>query len=170
MSNVLTPEGKKNLDVRLRARVILAASLILACGAIIACLALAPAIISVQVASASLATPSEEAEAAREDSTKAGRAQSLIAALGPLVSSTSSATNALDQALALQPADISISVITYTAESNTIVLSGLSKGREAVNDFRDALEASDQFADVAVPVAALVGTQQGRFTITLKGF
>jgi Tfp pilus assembly protein PilN len=170
MSNVLTAEGKKAIDARLRGRFLLATSLVLAGGAIIACLSLAPAIISVQVASASLAAPSEEAEAAREDSIKAGRAQSLIAALGPLVSATSSASVALGEALALQPADISITVITYTAESNTIVLSGLSKGREAVNDFRDALEASELFTDVAVPVAALVGTQQGRFTITLKGF
>jgi hypothetical protein len=170
MSNVLTPEEKKRLDARLRARFLLAAALILAGGALIACLALAPALISVQVASASLAAPAAESEAAREDSTKAARAQSLIAALGPLVSSTSSAATALAEALAFQPADISISLITYNAESDTIVLSGFSKGREAVNDFRDALEGSGAFTDVSVPVAALIGTQQGRFTITLTGF
>ena len=38
-----------------------------------------------------------------------------------------------------------------------------------MSEYRDALSGSGRFVDVAVPVAALVGTQEGKFTITLSG-
>lgn len=168
MANVLTLEEKKNLDRRMRARFILVGALVLTIGAAVACLALLPALVSVQVAHASLNAPPEESAAARDDQQKASRAQVLVTALGSLASATTSSANALAGALALRPTGISVTAITYQANAHTIQLSGTSPRREAVNAFRDALEGSGAYSSVTVPVAALVGTQEGRFTITLK--
>ncbi|MFZ2886743.1 MAG: PilN domain-containing protein [Minisyncoccia bacterium] len=171
MSNVLAPEAKKGLDRSMRARYIFITAVLLFLGALLAILALLPAFFSVQVAQASLNAPSiEEANGARDDSAKALRAQTLLAALQPLVVATTTPSDALRNALELQPDGLSITTITFQSGSDKgIVLSGVAVRREAVNAYRDALEESGKFSSVAVPVAALVGTQEGRFTITLTG-
>ncbi|HWO07694.1 MAG TPA: PilN domain-containing protein [Candidatus Paceibacterota bacterium] len=170
MSNVLTGEAKKNLDRRMRARFVFIGASIVSLAALVAALALAPAFVSVQIAQASLHAPSlEETRAAQDDQEKVARAQSLVTALGPLTHASSSVSDALALALELQPRSISITALTYQAATHQIVLSGTSQSREAVNEFRDALREAGAFTDVSVPVAALVGAQEGRFTITLTG-
>ena len=165
MSNVLTSKAKKKLGSRVRARFIFVGAVVLLLGALVASLALAPTLISLQIARASLNTPSEEENEARDDATKAVRAQSLITALTPLVA-TSSPIEILSEALATRPSGISVTSISY--QEKKLQFSGTSARREGVSAFRDALEKSGLFASVTVPVAALVGTQDGRFTITLQ--
>ncbi len=156
----------------MKARFLFIGSATLAAGACIAILALLPAIVSVRIARASLDAPLQESAHgnASADQAAAARAQALIGALRPIAQATSSPTDVISFALAQKPAGISITNITYTGgDKSEIVLSGMSGAREAVNTFRDALEKTGRFSSVVVPVAALVGTQDGRFTVTLSG-
>lgn len=167
MANVLPPEKKKILAARLRARFIFTTAVVLCAGALVAALALVPAFVSVRIALSSL-PESEVSETARDDQAKGARAAALVAALGPISHATSSApVESVTAALALKPAGMSISGVRYS--KGKIELSGVAANRAAVSVFRDALEADARFTTVAVPVAALVGTQEGRFTITLSG-
>ena len=166
MSNVLTGEAKKVLDTTAWTRFIMVGAAASAFGALAAVIALLPAFINVRIARASLEAPSA-AQEAREDNATASHAQTLVDALKPLTGTPPS--DALAEALALQPAGISITGIAYRTNPEEIELTGISKNREDVNAFRDVLVQSGRFTGVEVPVAALVGTQEGRFTMTLTG-
>jgi len=170
MANVLPLAGKKAVEKRMRARFLLIGSLAIAVAAIVAILSVVPAFMSVRIAHASLESSLQESAGSQsEDQAAAARAQALIGAFKSIASATSSPSDALAAALAQKPAGISITAITYTSGKNEIVLSGLAARREAVNQFRDMLEKTGRFSGVAVPVGALVGTQEGRFTVTLSG-
>lgn len=167
MANVLPLEKKKILASRLRARFMFTLALALFIGALAAALALVPAFISTRIALSSL-PEGEISETARDDQVQGARAAALVAALAPIVHATSSAPiDSVTAALALKPAGMSISGVRYS--KGKIELSGVATNRAAVSAFRDALEKDARFTTVAVPVTALVGTQEGRFTITLSG-
>lgn len=166
MANVIPHERKKNLGKALHARFISMGSIIFLIGACIASASLLPAIISVRLARASL--PQDNlTQVDRDDQAKYARALALVHALGPLASATSSPSEVVQRAVGLKPAGISITSVTY--RKGQIVLSGISSNRLAVNAFREALEKEERFSTVSVPVAALVGTREGRFTVTLSG-
>lgn len=169
MSNVLTTEAKRSLDRGTRARYLFFTGVVFTVGATVASLALLPAFLTVFVARASVAPSVEEARGSRDDSAAASRAQMIVGALKPLVSATTTPSVALEQALELQPRELSITSITYEAAAHKLVLSGVADERGAVNVFSDALKGSGVFTNVNVPVAALAGTQEGRFTMTLTG-
>lgn len=143
---------------------------VIAAAALVAILAIMPAYISVRIARASVETASSPSDGpASADQEAAVRTQKLITSLAPVANATTSPTGALAAALAEKPAGLSITSITYASDKSTLVLSGTASRREAVSALRDALEATGRFSSVAVPVAALVGAQEGRFTITLTG-
>ncbi len=167
MANVLPPDDRRILKRRFTARLILTGALTLLGGAAIASLALIPAYMAVRVAEASLQSKEDQAAGQGADQAAIGRAQALVNALLPLANATSSPSDTLAFALGLKTTGLSITSMQYT--KGQIVLSGVAGKREAVSEFRDALQASGKFASVAVPVAALVGVQEGRFTITLTG-
>lgn len=172
MANVIPPEEIIVLRRKTNARFIYVAGIVIAVGAIVAILAIMPAYISVRVARASVDTTMGEAAAGNlsSDQATAVRTQSLIAALKPIASATSSPTDALSRALSVKPAGVSITTITYGGGAkSTVILSGTSARREGVDEFRRALEESGRFSSVSVPVSAIVGTQEGRFSITLSG-
>ena len=171
MGNVL-PQGEKIIvQSGMRARFLLTGSLVITGAACVAILSILPALISVRIARASLESSVQESQGSlKEERAAALRAQNLITALGPLVQATSSPIEALSVVLAQKPVGISLTTITYSGGAKgTLVLSGTSDGRDAVNAFRDALGKTGRFSNVAIPVAALVGTQGGRFTVTLSG-
>lgn len=171
MANVIPREGLSKMQKRNTARFLLISSFMIAGAALVAILAILPAYVSVRIARASIESANQEAAGSMSaDQDTAIRTQALITNLTPIANATSSPSSALAFALAQKPAGISITTITYTGGSKpTILLTGTSQRREAMNTFRDALEASGRFSSVAVPVAALVGAQEGRFTITLNG-
>lgn len=172
MANVLPLEVKKKILQRLRSRYVLLLALTLILSALIASLALTPSLIFVQVAQESLRSAADEIRASvAEDQAIQVRTLALLDTLTPLVNATTSPSKFVAAALGVRPQGLSITSITYAGgPRGTLVLSGTSKNRQAVNAYRDALEADGHFASVAVPVAALVGTQEGRFTVTLSGF
>jgi Tfp pilus assembly protein PilN len=168
MSNVLPQNARKKLLGDIRARFLLVLSVALLVAAIVGLLSLAPALISVRIAQESLrSTEAAAGEAAREDQQKQVRAQALIDALKPVMNASSSPMESVAAALLARPANISITTITYS--KGTIILSGTSRNRQAVNAYSEALGNDERFTTVAVPVAALVGAQEGRFTVTLNG-
>lgn len=170
MANVIPREGLSKIGKRNSARFLFVGACMSAAAAIVAILAIMPAYLSVRVARASVETAAQQSGGtATADQEAAVRTQGLITNLTPIANATTSPVGALDVALAEKPAGLSITSITYTSDKSTIVLTGTASRREAVSALRDALEASKRFSTVAVPVAALVGAQEGRFTITLTG-
>lgn len=171
MANVIPREGLSKIQKRNNARFLFLGSLMFAAAAVVAILAILPAYVSVRIARAAVDSATEQAanESMSADQDAAVRTQGLLTNLGSVANATTSPSSALTTALAQKPIDASITLITYNANARSIVLTGTSDRREAVNAFRDALEASGRFAGVAVPVAALVGAQEGRFTVTLSG-
>ena len=60
--------------------------------------------------------------------------------------------------------------ITYTAGSpSSLMLVGSADTTGGISAYRAALAADAAFASVSVPVGALVGTEGGRFSVTLSG-
>ena len=166
MANVLPPETKRHLDTIMRSRMVIILSLMLLLGAGVASLALTPAFIMLQFASSAL---DEQVSDSRQlsDQAAAARAQALTQGLLPVATATSSPSSALAHALSLRPSGISITSLSVTA--NKVVVQGVASRREAVQEYREALDADPRYTQVSVPVAALVGTQDGRFSITLTG-
>ncbi|MFZ2555666.1 MAG: PilN domain-containing protein [Minisyncoccia bacterium] len=171
MANVIPSEGLLSLRRRMSARFLLVGSLMLATSALLGLLAILPAYVSVTISRATLESSTEAAaQSSSGDQAAAQQAQGLITLLTPLATATSSPATALAAVLAQKPVGISVTTISYVGGAKkTLVLSGIASRREAVNQFRDALEKTGLFSSVAVPVAALVGTQDGRFTMTLSG-
>lgn len=168
MSNVLPTEDKKILARRFRARFIFSTALVLLLGAFIAMISLVPTYLAIRAAQSALPSENDISESARDDQLQSARALALVAALTPIVNATSSSPiETAQKALSLKPAGMSISSVRYS--KGKIDLTGVATNREAVTIFRDALQAEGSFSSVAVPVAAIVGTQEGRFTITLLG-
>jgi hypothetical protein len=167
MSNVL-PTAQKKIEVRrFRLRILAMGAAVIALGGVVASLSLLPALISIRIAESSVTSSVAEASA-KEDQAQAFRAQNIIDATMPLATATTSPMDILFFALAEKPVGVSVTGMTVSKES--IMLSGESGSRVAINMYRDALDASGRFGSVVVPVSALVGTQDGRFTITLSGF
>ncbi len=166
MANVL-PIARTTLVRRMRARLLIVVSLTLSAAALIAILALLPAFISISIARAGLVSEAP-AEASLEQG-EAARTLALIQTLNTFVGTTSPSVKLLE-ALTLRPQGVSISSVRYTAGAPaSLVLSGASARREGVSGYRDVLLSDGRFGKVSVPVAALVGTQEGRFSITLSG-
>lgn len=171
MANVIPRDGLSKIQKRNTARFLLVGSGMFATAAIVAILAILPAYVSIQIARASVDSAAQESSAGMgEEQAAAVRTQALITNLTPIANATTSPTDALSVALAQKPTGISITTISFVGGSKSnILLTGTAARREAVTTFRDALQATGRFSSVAVPVAALVGTQEGRFTVTLSG-
>ena len=167
MANVLPPLEKKRVIQSVRSRFVLAAALTLLAGAVIVALCLAPTAVFLRLAIAGLPEQVQVSETVRDDQAKQARIAAMVSTLSPIVGATTTPSASVGAALALKPVGLSVTSITYT--KGRIVFSGSSRDRQAVNDYRESLEADTRYTSVAVPVAALVGTQEGRFTITLTG-
>lgn len=171
MANVLPTQARKAVLRRLNARFIAVGSLALSLAAMIAILALSPSLVSVYAARGALISPpSTDTSTLREDQLASTRTRLMVQLLSPVAASTSSPSGAIAEVIAVQPESISISQMQYSRGSPAkLTLSGVSSRREAVNNYRNALSEIGMFSDISVPVAALVGTQEGRFTMTLTG-
>lgn len=167
MANVLPIQEKKRVLRALRSRFVLTTALALLVGAVIASASLVPAMLSVLIATNDLPDGAELSETARDDQAKHARALALVTALNPVVLATTTPSASVAAALLARPKGVSVTSVSYS--KGKILLSGASTNRQAVNDYRETLEADPRFTSVAVPVAALVGTQEGRFTMTLGG-
>lgn len=166
MANVL-PHARTILVRRMRARFVIVLGFTLSAAALVAILALLPAFIVTSIARAGLAAPASVE--APEEQAEAARALALIQTLTPFATTTTPSTTLLE-ALEVRPSGVRVTSVRYSAGAPaSLILSGTSARREGVNEYRDALLVDNRFGTVSVPVAALVGTQEGRFSITLTG-
>ena len=167
MANVLPPQARTRLLRTMRARAIIVIGLALSMMAIVAILALLPAFITTAIARTGIASESGATTSAEQ--AEAARALALIKTLEPFATTTSPSTTLLE-ALALRPEGVVVTGIRYSAgKPASFILSGTSARREGVNSYKEILLSEGRFGEVSVPVAALVGTQEGRFSMTLSG-
>lgn len=170
MSNVLPPERKRIEQSLVKARFVRTFGWVVFVGALVALIALAPSYISVRMARTALESAlsePESSEAAKADALTASAAQNILSAVKPVITATSSPSSALSSALRVKPDGISIRGMAYT--KGMLTLSGTGESREIINAYRDALDQDPIFTSVVIPVAALVGAQEGKLTITLRG-
>lgn len=167
MANLLPQESLLEVWVKFRSRLILAIAFLLLFLAALAAGSLLPSYVSL------IAPPSaQENEESQESALQRGallRAQGIVNVISPVLTSTSSPSKAVNEAIELLPAGVSLSRISVDTKSGTMILTGGSPKRDAINEFRDLLLGSGRYRSVSVPVSALIGSQEGKFTITLSG-
>lgn len=106
-----------------------------------------------------------------QDEAVLSRTQSLVELLAPHAAAAHT-MSAIATALSLRPSGVRITSVSYVAGkggADTVTLGGTAARREHIETYRAALSSSSRFASVSVPVAALVGTTHGEFTVTLTG-
>jgi len=167
MTNVIPSEEYKRVRREYRARFLFIGSLALLLCALFTAAALIPAEITLRT----LAPAPNPAGAApgntAADTTAIKNSQGLLTAVSSL--SATSSLNAIGDALSARPPGISIVEISYDISGHVITLSGTAANPEDVNAYRMALQKNPEFESVSVPVQALLGTQNGAFTMTLGG-
>ncbi len=153
-----------------RSRLVFVTSLVLALLALAAALTLIPGYVAVRMTAPAAEAAAREVEVEREDALVLERSQFLINEMLPLLSATSSIMSVVENALELRPAGVRITRVTYAGgeEQDRLTLVG-SGTRVQVSAYRDALTRSGLFEGVAVPVSALVGSEESGFSVVLTG-
>jgi len=174
MTNVLSSEARKEIWKFHRGRFVLAGSLIVLTGALFALLALLPGVLAIRAQQAAISdTARVTLPAGSEDDdgrAEVLRAHALVTQFLPVSSSTAPALEAILAALQARPSGASIDDIRYTTENgNKILINGVAASRTSISAYREALAKDPHFSSVSVPPGALVGTEGGRFSITLEG-
>ena len=171
MTNVLPQQARKGVWRTYRARFILTGSLVAIATALLSLAALSPSYFILQADESGAASQNKtDADTASADRTAILETQSLITALTPLVSATTSRAQIISTALSLRPVGMSINHITLTSgKPGTMILTGSATTISAINTYRKTLEGDQTFSSVSVPVGDLAGTQNGQFSITLTG-
>jgi len=178
MSNLLPREKSEMEWNRFQYRALLILALVLLGSATFSFFTLLPAHIAMQVERSAAERPdtdqtkvlSPAENQVRIERQEVIRSRTLLNTITPIISSTSSPTESINTALSLRTNGIRVDRIAFVAGvDGGITLSGLSLGRENINQYKDALIKSARFKGVSVPVGALVGSEDGRFTITLTG-
>jgi hypothetical protein len=171
MVNVIPQKSQKAVHRDMRARFILATALVLFFCAAVSFLMLLPSyfVLVSNVGSTSSAAANLTSQSA-SDTAALVNAKSLLSVLQPLVAATTSPSEAIVSALAVRPLGVSVDQITYVSgASSTLMLVGSAANSDEVSMYKLALAADPLFTSVAIPVGALVGTDGGRFSITLSG-
>ncbi|MBI4088320.1 PilN domain-containing protein [Candidatus Kaiserbacteria bacterium] len=165
MSNVIPQETRKIIGTMYRSRFMMAFGLVgIACAALSA-LALLPSYLALHASGTAVQQPtSARSESDRE---VVARMQVLLAALKPLVSTTTTPTGAVLSALAERPSGVHVTHITYTP--GVITVTGESAIPSAVDTYRRSLTGLPLFESASVPVNDLIGAQGGSFSMTLSG-
>lgn len=167
MSNILPHEAKKAVWSMYRARFMIAGSLIALLVAGLSALSLLPSYLALHAADSTQETATASSLASDDDRAALASLKSMMAALSPIVSATTTPTSAISYALTLKPPTISIDHISYT--TGQILLAGSTATREAIGGFRQTLSLDPHFKGVSIPVGDLTGAPGARFSLTLSG-
>ena len=159
-----------------RARFVIVGSLIALGAALITAASFLPAFLTLSNAvRAEYQTPAPVSAAQQAaDQLEIKHINGLMHALSSLVSASSSPTTAIEAAVSARPAEVYLDQILYTASTpGSLLLRGSTypdgDSDTEINNYRTALSGEPRFTSVSVPVGALVGTEGGRFTITILG-
>lgn len=176
MTNVLPKKSLENVWNNYRSRLILVGALVFLAVALLAHLALLPAYIALRIEknaqnqSAVVPVQLNTNPQDKADKDAITRAKVLLTGIAPIVSASSSPTEAIGIALSLRPKGVTLESVNFVSGQNgSITLIGDSTGREGINQYREALSKNGHFKSVSVPVGALVGSEGGQFTLTLTG-
>jgi len=174
MSNITSSTYRVVLKRLARARIVFVVSCCLIVSGVVTCIALTPALLSVAVPFMSIVKNESTAEKDHaaiyeENKKQATRVRVLMSALEPFVHIQENLPHEIiERIYALRPEGVLIERLEYQSTPiRQIHIMGTSRAREPVNDFRTILQREKLFESVSVPVAALVGALDGRFTMTL---
>ena len=172
MANVIPEKMHRDMNRYDRARFILTGAVVFLVCAGVAFLLLLPsyfANLMDEHQAVPMSAPITAAEQAK-DAAAIVHTNALLAVLAPIVKATSTPTDVITDALALRPSGVRIDQIIYNAgKTSSLMLSGAADTNSEINEYQTALSADSRFTSVSVPVGALVGTDGGRFSITLFG-
>ncbi len=167
MSNLLPNEAKIEVWSDTRSRILVGVGLSFFAGAVLAGAALAPSFLIMH--GIQVKTSDEKADPTADQTQAILDAQALLSQISAVESTTSPAKIAA-QAIAARPRGVTLTHVVYNAGTPaTLMLVGNAPRREDVNAYRTALSADPRFSSVSVPINALVGTENGDFTLTITG-
>lgn len=171
MSNLLPENSRTELRQEYRARYVFAGSLLAIGAAVFMSLSMLPSYVafSSSLPKGQNTTASDET---KKDFADITRAQSLVQQLAPTMVSTSTISRAIQSALAVRSRGAHVDNISYMRDplaSGVVTIGGLADGRVSINEYRTALQKVPSFTSVRLPVGDLIGSQGGRFTVTLTG-
>jgi Tfp pilus assembly protein PilN len=171
MSNLLPEKAQQNLRSEYRARFILAGASLAIGGALFTVLALSPSYMALFVTRPAAQAKATALQESKQDSSDIARAQSLMFQLAPVASASSTASSAILQALRDKPNGVRIYKISYSTDpAGSIAVAGIADSRQAMDQYRTALQADSLFTSVKFSVQDLIaGATGGRFSITLAG-
>jgi hypothetical protein len=166
MANVLPSPEYRRLRSEVRARFLLVGSFVLLVCALGVLCAFLPAEIAIATAAMPASVPAQSVPSdPQSDRAAIQSAQSLLTALSPVMATSS--LQELAAALSARQSGITIDAIVYSISTKTITLTGNAAAPGEVDSYRAALAKDGHFSSVSVPVAALIGEQNGGFTMTL---
>lgn len=169
MSNLIPDISVHGPWPRLRARMLFAIATGIASTAAVTAAVLVPTLMVYDVGTLS---PSVESSTSNPDADTVqaiAGAQALLTQLS-LLAPTSSPASIAAEIVGKRPKDVTITHITYARSvPGVIVVSGKTTRRDAVNEYRSILATNPLFTSVSVPINALVGTQDGTFSLTVNG-
>ena len=171
MSNLLPIPAEQELIRTFRMQLLLLASLFLISAGIIAGVILVPSSIIVKKNRASLESGIAALNASTTDSVDMELLSHMrlrMDVLAPLLLSTTTPSGMIEGVLAFEHAGVIVNRITYnTDKAATIVLSGSSASSDQIIEYQRALLSSGKYTNVSVPVGALAGVDNDRFSITI---
>lgn len=168
MTNLLPLTRVRHIRFFYLTRFVKVFGLLLAGAAVCALLSLAPAlwVFTVESRIGTEVPNSFDAATRQKDRLMLISGSGYIDILSPIVSATTTPSEAIAHALALRPHGIVVDHIAYT--QGTITLGGSTLEPALLDRYRLMLLADPLFPKVAVPVDALVGASNGRFTLTIS--
>lgn len=172
MANLLPIEYQKKVRRSLRARFIIVGAGTVGAIAVVTLLSLVPSYLAVRFSIPAPESPAQPSPVSDADRSQIAEVQAFTDQLRPFVAASTTPTEALLLALAVKPSGISLDNVTYsggTGAAGQLILAGSTRAPDLISAYQSALAKDAHFKSVSVPVGALVGTREGRFTITLTG-
>jgi hypothetical protein len=170
MTNLLPLEAKKRIWHGYLARFLAAAACALFALAILFALALTPSYAAILL-NAPDSGQATEATTTQSEVNTIARTQTLVRQLLPILAGTTTPSSvALAAALSDLPEGATLDQISYAVDAKggvQLTLSG-NASREKIAAYKTALSSDPLFSNVFVPVAALVGSEDGTFSVTLN--
>ena len=119
-----------------------------------------------QVATSTSISAAQQAQ----DNAQLKHVNGLLQLFGPALAASSSPADVIATVLAMRPAGVRVDQVIYTAGNPTsLIVNGSADTNIEISDYRSLLATYPTFTSVSVPVGALVGTDGGRFSLTIFG-
>jgi hypothetical protein len=172
MANVIPEHMRRIVQSRARARFVLVSAIVVLICAGLSFVALLPSYLTLATGAAggSPASASKLSFDVKRNTALMTNATALLSVLAPVVAASSTATEAIAEALGERPPGVKVDQITYSAgKPSSLMLVGSAANNSDIGAYKTALAGDPLFSSVSIPVSALVGTDGGRFSITLSG-